>query len=708
MADVNSSEYLPSRHRSCFVYGCFSTAAANKPHLGFHKFPSRGKRNIVVVKKNGDRCIYDRRQLWIDSLNIGREAASAIDGVAVYVCSLHFAREDFYYNQDITGRRYLKELAIPRRNLPARRTSPLTTKFNVRSLHRVKYRGYFNIHNPDGRKLTAKRRYLGSKKPSKPELSQLYTKTVWVARKPNANKNPPEQVESAQKRVEDEQSTVLNSEQFTSELIIKEEPLSDTEQDPDQYMAGEDDDVEVLNDGDYSKPDSNKLVIETKNNEVEEADQEEETNVDYEDGKEAEIGDLQLPEEMNLPDVEGEGFEDTLAEEFEQTMEEFEDYEQNDQEVHEQNDEEDYYEAVETLEEEEENGVEEQEEVTVLQVGDDDEYEEEEEAYQGLCHICGSENCRGHSQAAKFGDNYFVCLICSEIFPSQKQLANHSLCHEDMSEEELQILEERQRTLTCEFCGRVLSTKSTLREHIMIHTGEKPHECLLCGKHFRHKANLVVHVNGHAVVSTYKCKKCNKAFTKKSDFEKHLKYHVDASGNPLVCKICNAVFKSQRTLYNHSQLHSKKGSVRAKRRGEGPRNPQFKCRTCGKGLSTKATLKEHMMIHSGEKPHECPICGRTIRHKANYVVHIQTHGQGRSYECDMCDEAFMRKLDLTQHKQSAHSKSKLLRCPICGEVFKSPIKFNRHMEIHESVVYMNETEELNGFEPHLLEDYLES
>lgn len=320
----------------------------------------------------------------------------------------------------------------------------------------------------------------------------------------------------------------------------------------------------------------------------------------------------------------------------------------------------------------------------------------------------------------------FVCLVCSVIFPSHNQLALHSSSHHLNEEEEQQQEEEEEQEeetyedpakyLTCEFCGRVLSTKSTLREHIMIHTGEKPHECLLCGAFFRHKANLVVHVNSHAVVSTYKCKKCNKAFTKKLEFEKHLKIHVDSSGKPLFCFICNTVFKSQRTLYNHSLLHSRKGSVRAKRRNAEPKEPVHVCKHCGKVLSTKATLKEHEMIHSGERPHVCNICGRSIRHKANFVVHVQTHGQGKSYECDMCDEAFMRKSDLTQHKQAQHSKSKLLRCPICLEVFKSPQKFNRHMEIHESVVYMNETEEMmymdeddeeTDVKPHMLESFLE-
>uniref|UniRef100_A0A1B6L4S0 Protein krueppel n=1 Tax=Graphocephala atropunctata TaxID=36148 RepID=A0A1B6L4S0_9HEMI len=724
MAYIDGLGYSSMTNRSCFVYGCFSTAA-NKPKLGFHKFPVRGKRHIVVNKKNGDKCIYDRRQLWIEALNIGREAAQAIDGVDVYVCSLHFAKNDFYYNQDITGKRYLKEFAIPRRNLPARCTSPLTTKFNVKSLNRLRYRGHFAIHNPDGRRLTVPRRFLGGSKFKDTPLGPSYTKTVWVVRKPpftdstnkeDDSRNDKESTDQGQVTVaesfslaaqseftdaeeeteENDQCTILktgNSQQssswFTSELIIKEEPISDSEQETTEQQKTAEDSEKVSLEGTNEDEDDvnyepNKLVIYTE---------EEEDEQQGENGTLEEDGMGQMDEENDfLPTEADEELLPTEEELFEQAeYEGFGDEEENEG-YNEANEVEDY-------------------DVTVVHVSDGEEKEEneksEDEYYNPeLCEVCGSEECEGHPTVHP-RDNYFVCLICSEMFPSQKQLAAHSMTHQEMSEEEMMMHEERLKSLTCEFCGRVLSTKATLREHIMIHTGEKPHQCLLCGKSFRHKANLVVHVNGHAVVSTYKCKKCNKAFTKKMDFEKHLKFHVDASGNPLVCKICNAVFKSQRTLYNHGQLHSRKGAVRAKKRNDGPLEPLHVCTVCNKVLSTKATLKEHMMIHSGEKPHVCNICGRTIRHKANFVVHIQTHGQGKSFECDMCDEAFMRKSDLTQHKQINHSKSKLLRCPICGEVFKSPQKFNRHMEIHESVVYMNETEEMSGFQPHLLEGFFE-
>lgn len=56
----------------------------------------------------------------------------------------------------------------------------------MRTFHRLKYRGYFSIHNPDGRKLTRPRRFLGEIKVDNNIPKPSYTKTVWVVRKPQA------------------------------------------------------------------------------------------------------------------------------------------------------------------------------------------------------------------------------------------------------------------------------------------------------------------------------------------------------------------------------------------------------------------------------------------------------------------------------------------------------------------------------------------
>ena len=46
---------------------------------------------------------------------------------------------------------------------------------------------------------------------------------------------------------------------------------------------------------------------------------------------------------------------------------------------------------------------------------------------------------------------------------------------------------------TCEFCGKLCSSKWQLQLHQRCHTGEKPFTCSTCGRSFAHKSNLKKH-----------------------------------------------------------------------------------------------------------------------------------------------------------------------------------------------------------------------
>ena len=46
------------------------------------------------------------------------------------------------------------------------------------------------------------------------------------------------------------------------------------------------------------------------------------------------------------------------------------------------------------------------------------------------------------------------------------------------------------------------------------------------------------------------------------------------------------------------------------------------CKICGKN---SANIQSHMLIHSGEKPHECVVCGHKFRTKHNLNCHLETH-----------------------------------------------------------------------------------
>ena len=120
------------------------------------------------------------------------------------------------------------------------------------------------------------------------------------------------------------------------------------------------------------------------------------------------------------------------------------------------------------------------------------------------------------------------------------------------------------RDRTCSYCGKKFPSPSQLKNHIWVHTGEKPFSCDRCSSQFSQKKYLNIHMRRHMKDKPFACNLCESRFVTLAELQRHLTHH--------------------------SGLR------------------KFSCGQCSKKFALKSCLVTHMRVHTGEKPFPCDQC----------------------------------------------------------------------------------------------------
>ncbi|XP_041433510.1 zinc finger E-box-binding homeobox 2 isoform X3 [Xenopus laevis] len=141
-------------------------------------------------------------------------------------------------------------------------------------------------------------------------------------------------------------------------------------------------------------------------------------------------------------------------------------------------------------------------------------------------------------------------------------------------------------------------------------------------------------VNGHeendlppgtpdAFAQLLTCPYCDRGYKRLTSLKEHIKYRHEKNEENFSCPLCSYTFAYRTQLERHMVTH-KPGRDQHQMLTQGAGNRKFKCTECGKAFKYKHHLKEHLRIHSGEKPYECPNCKKRFSHSGSYSSHISS------------------------------------------------------------------------------------
>lgn len=278
------------------------------------------------------------------------------------------------------------------------------------------------------------------------------------------------------------------------------------------------------------------------------------------------------------------------------------------------------------------------------------------------------------------------CPKCPLTFTDRRKLLKHGMKHV------------RTKNYTCSLCTRSYKTKYILTKHMKEHNEQTvKYRCDICGKEYFIKYEYEIHIHRYPPSAVLNCPKCPNRYHKQRDYNLHLIKDHD----PIYkCFACKQYFDNAKELKEHAVIHKNRpGTEQCEfcgiriADGRGMENHlrtshlgvnAVWCHICGKRLSAKTSLKEHVLIHTGERPLTCEWCNKTFAKSAILLQHKKTH-TGEKFKCTECNKSYTQRNNLKIHMRK-HTGERPYHCELCADKFTSKTTLNLHRKSRHKIV----------------------